>query len=124
MEGWDATRHILCFVPIGLRPHPRFAHPMRFNASRKRAQLDLRAATLYKSASCRFVEPIVSITRVRLPLLGYPLKTVWRRGWDSNPRYGETVNRISNPAHSTTLPPLQNRCRRGRGGPSGAYARL
>ena len=32
----------------------------------------------------------------------------WRRGWDSNPRYGITVNRISNPAHSTTLPPLQN----------------
>src|SRR6185312_2609084 len=31
----------------------------------------------------------------------------WRRGWDSNPRYGITVNRISNPAHSTTLPPLQ-----------------
>ena len=31
----------------------------------------------------------------------------WRRGWDSNPRYGKTVHRISNPAHSTTLPPLQ-----------------
>src|ERR1700744_5109215 len=31
----------------------------------------------------------------------------WRRGWDSNPRYGKTVNRISNPAHSTTLPPLR-----------------
>ncbi len=31
---------------------------------------------------------------------------VWRRGWDSNPRYGKTVHRISNPAHSTTLPPL------------------
>ena len=30
----------------------------------------------------------------------------WRRGWDSNPRYGKTVHRISNPAHSTTLPPL------------------
>src|SRR6185312_15153379 len=38
----------------------------------------------------------------------------WRRGCDSNPRYGNTVNRISNPAHSTTLPPLQDvgaRCR-------------
>ncbi len=33
---------------------------------------------------------------------------VWRRGWDSNPRYGRPVNRISSPAHSTTLPPLQN----------------
>jgi hypothetical protein len=33
--------------------------------------------------------------------------TRWRRGWDSNPRYGITVNRISNPAHSTTLPPLR-----------------
>ena len=31
----------------------------------------------------------------------------WRRGWDSNPRYGITVHRISSPAHSTTLPPLQ-----------------
>ena len=31
----------------------------------------------------------------------------WRRGWDSNPRYGKTVHRISNPAHSTTLPPLR-----------------
>src|SRR5436190_24215997 len=30
----------------------------------------------------------------------------WRRGSDSNPRYGITVHRISSPAHSTTLPPL------------------
>ncbi len=40
----------------------------------------------------------------------------WRRGWDSNPRYGITVNRISNPAHSTTLPPLQSGARMIRGG--------
>ncbi len=40
--------------------------------------------------------------------------TDWRRGWDSNPRYGETVNRISNPAHSTTLPPLRRDCVEGR----------
>ena len=32
---------------------------------------------------------------------------VWRRGWDSNPRYSRGVNRISSPAHSTTLPPLR-----------------
>ena len=32
--------------------------------------------------------------------------TVWRRGWDSNPRYGRTVHLISNQAHSTTLAPL------------------
>src|SRR4249920_760948 len=31
---------------------------------------------------------------------------VWRSRWDSNPRYGITVHRISSPAHSTTLPPL------------------
>ncbi len=31
----------------------------------------------------------------------------WRKGWDSNPRYSKTVNRISNPAHSTTLPPFR-----------------
>ncbi len=30
----------------------------------------------------------------------------WRRGWDSNPRYGETVRLISSQVHSTTLPPL------------------
>src|SRR5260364_326651 len=30
----------------------------------------------------------------------------WRKGWDLNPRYGLTVHRISNPAHSTTLPPF------------------
>ena len=32
----------------------------------------------------------------------------WRRGWDSNPRYGRTVHLISNQAHSTTLAPLHN----------------
>lgn len=30
----------------------------------------------------------------------------WRKGWDSNPRYGRTVNQISSLAHSTTLPPF------------------
>ena len=33
---------------------------------------------------------------------------MWRRGWDSNPRYGVTVHLISNQAHSTTLAPLHN----------------
>jgi hypothetical protein len=32
----------------------------------------------------------------------------WRRGWDSNPRYGETVRLISSQVHSTTLPPLRD----------------
>ena len=32
----------------------------------------------------------------------------WRRGWDSNPRYGRTVHLISNQAHSTTLAPLRD----------------
>lgn len=31
----------------------------------------------------------------------------WRKGRDSNPRYGITVNRISSPAHSTSLPPFR-----------------
>ena len=53
-----------------------------------------------------------------------PFAFLWRRGWDSNPRYGKTVHRISNPAHSTTLPPLQNQTPRGVASPSGAYARL
>lgn len=34
----------------------------------------------------------------------------WRRGWDSNPRYGETVRLISSQVHSTTLPPLLPYC--------------
>ena len=33
---------------------------------------------------------------------------VWRRGWDSNPRYGKTVHLISNQALSTTQTPLQS----------------
>ena len=32
----------------------------------------------------------------------------WRRGWDSNPRYGDTVRLISSQVHSTTLPPLRS----------------
>src|SRR5260363_367217 len=35
-----------------------------------------------------------------------PELSQWRKGWDLNPRYGLTVHRISNPAHSTTLPPF------------------
>ena len=31
----------------------------------------------------------------------------WRRGWDSNPRYGETVHLISSQARSTTPAPLR-----------------
>ena len=31
----------------------------------------------------------------------------WRRGGDSNPRYGMTAQRISNPPPSSTRPPLQ-----------------
>ena len=37
-----------------------------------------------------------------------PVLVFWRRGWDSNPRYGRTVHLISNQAHSTTLAPLLN----------------
>ena len=32
--------------------------------------------------------------------------SIWRRGWDSNPRY-LTVRLISSQVHSATLPPLQ-----------------
>lgn len=38
---------------------------------------------------------------------------IWRRGWDSNPRYGETVRLISSQVHSTTLPPLLGVATRG-----------
>jgi hypothetical protein len=37
-----------------------------------------------------------------------PISVFWRRGWDSNPRYGRTVHLISSQAHSTTLAPLLN----------------
>ena len=37
-----------------------------------------------------------------------PIFNFWRRGWDSNPRYGRTVHLISSQAHSTTLAPLLN----------------
>ncbi len=36
-----------------------------------------------------------------------PIFNFWRRGWDSNPRYGKTVHLISNQDHSTTLAPLR-----------------
>ncbi len=35
-----------------------------------------------------------------------PIAFSWRRGWDSNPRYGYTVLLISNQARSTTPAPL------------------
>ena len=37
-----------------------------------------------------------------------PISVFWRRGWDSNPRYGRTVHLISSQAHSTSLAPLLN----------------
>src|SRR5204863_7772000 len=43
-----------------------------------------------------------------------PATLTWWRGWDSNPRYGETVNQISSLAHSTTLPPLRSGASAGR----------
>ena len=42
----------------------------------------------------------------------------WRKGWDSNPRYGITVYRISSPAHSTSLPPFQDTALSSRAGRS------
>ena len=38
------------------------------------------------------------------------LLVYWRRGWDSNPRYGRTVHLISNQALSTTQTPLLILC--------------
>ncbi len=50
--------------------------------------------------------------KVRPPLAGlvgyHVLITVWRRGWDSNPRY-LAVNTLSKRAPSATRPPLQTR---------------
>src|SRR2546427_12785465 len=46
--------------------------------------------------------------------LGNGQSSGWRRGWDSNPRYGKTVHRISNPA------PRGDRCCPGERIPSGA----
>ena len=39
------------------------------------------------------------------PALGGPC-CIWRRGWDSNPRYGDPVHLISSQARSTTPAPL------------------
>ena len=35
------------------------------------------------------------------------MRRTWRKGRDSNPRYGRAVYRISSPAHSTSLPPFR-----------------
>lgn len=43
------------------------------------------------------------------PVINHRLQGIWRRGWDSNPRYGVTVRLISSQVHSTTLPPLRVR---------------
>src|SRR3990167_7504188 len=53
-----------------------------------------------------------------MPARGGPLRDIctilcaydisWRRGRDSNPRYGVTVRLISSQVHSTTLPPLRS----------------
>src|SRR6185437_7608999 len=66
---------------------------------------------LSKFVPDKFVEPGEIVHTTTLSKNGEgpeALLHFWRRGWDSNPRYGKTVNRISNPAHSTTLPPLRN----------------
>src|SRR6185437_14699796 len=65
---------------------------------------------LSKFVPDKFVEPGEIVHTTTLSKNGEgpeALLHFWRRGWDSNPRYGKTVNRISNPAHSTTLPPLR-----------------
>ena len=36
------------------------------------------------------------------------LSEFWRKGRDSNPRYGISVCRLSRAVHSTTLPPFQD----------------
>jgi hypothetical protein len=36
------------------------------------------------------------------------LSESWRKGRDSNPRYGISVCRLSRAVHSTTLPPFQD----------------
>ena len=48
-----------------------------------------------------------AIKRLKKQLLSVLLCFLkWRRGWDSNPRYGVTVHLISNQARSTTPAPL------------------
>src|SRR5690606_27759438 len=54
--------------------------------------------------------PICCETKTKGPARGLVVSKgmiPWRRGWDSNPRYGETVRLISSQVHSTTLPPLR-----------------
>ena len=53
------------------------------------------------------------------PALGGPC-CIWRRGWDSNPRYGDPVHLISSQARSTTPAPLQDSVVEGDYSPMGA----
>jgi hypothetical protein len=52
------------------------------------------------------LEAALTHTRATVPAVPSFISN-WRKGWDSNPRYGITVHRISSPAHSTTLPPFR-----------------
>ena len=59
----------------------------------------------------RFVEPWIRIQlclyeQKRGAQSGTPFLFIWRRGWDSNPRYGVTVHTLSRRAPSTARTPL------------------
>jgi hypothetical protein len=45
--------------------------------------------------------------RQGIKYLLYQQLSCWRRGWDSNPRYGYPVQRFSRPSRSTTPAPLR-----------------
>ncbi len=76
-------------------------------ALRYREVHDLRdgSASTRRSANAKSKMELKSKTPQVSRLAGFSVS--WRRGWDSNPRYGKTVRLISSQVHSTTLPPLR-----------------
>ena len=77
---------------------------MGFSSLATRAPCRQAAARLRRSNRDRSPQPLPARNQKR----GHkgPVFDFWRRGWDSNPRYGRTVHLISSQAHSTTLAPL------------------
>ncbi len=55
----------------------------------------------------RWVRPRTPHRQIQKGPAWGPFSIYWRRGWDSNPRYGVTVYLNSNQAPSTTRPPLR-----------------
>lgn len=76
-------------------------------ALRYRALYDLTLSLRFIEAERRIEAETRSPKAKPRSLTTCGVSVFWRRGWDSNPRYGKTVRLISSQVHSTTLPPLR-----------------